>query len=55
MYNMACSYARLNQQDAALTCIEAVLESGFQDIDALRSDPDLNGLRARQFDELLSR
>ena len=55
LYNMACSYARLGQREAALTCLEAVLESGFSDTSALRKDPDLEGLRGREFDELLGR
>ncbi len=55
LYNMACSYAQLGQREAALTCLEAVLEAGFTDIGALRQDPDLEGLRGRPFDELLGR
>ena len=55
LYNMACSYARLSQAEAALTCLEAVLESGFTDIGALRQDPDLESLRGREFDGLLGR
>ena len=55
LYNMACSYARLGQREAALTCLEAVLESGYSDTQSLRSDPDLEGLRGRELNELLSR
>jgi hypothetical protein len=31
LYNMACCYAQLGQQQAALTCLESILESGTVD------------------------
>lgn len=55
LYNMACAYAQLNQSEAALTCLEAVLESGFEDIAGLRADPDLEPIRGAQFDNLISK
>ncbi len=40
--NMACCYVALGQRDAALTCLEAVLESGtFRDFSTMRGDRDL--------------
>jgi hypothetical protein len=55
LYNMACSYARLGQRQAALTCLEAVLESGFSDFESIRSDADLDALRGRELDDLVNR
>lgn len=55
LYNMACAYAQLKQSEAALTCLEAVLESGFEDIAGLRTDPDLEPIRGVQFDSLVSK
>lgn len=55
LYNMACAYAQLKQSEAALTCLEAVLESGFEDIAGLRADPDLEPIRGAQFDSLVSK
>ena len=41
LYNMSCCYAKLGKKAAALTCIEALMESGFEDYDSLQHDPDL--------------
>jgi len=55
LYNMACAYCKLNQASAALTCIEALLESGFEDFNALKTDADLAVARqeASAFNKLL--
>ena len=45
LYNMACAYAALGQREAALTCVEAAFESGFEDVETLKTDPDLASLR----------
>lgn len=63
MYNMACCYAKLDEVDSGLTCLEGLLETGFEDYDTIRTDPDLAGLRGTpdfealvgQFDSLASR
>ncbi|KAG2448823.1 hypothetical protein HYH02_006174 [Chlamydomonas schloesseri] len=55
LYNMSCAYAQMGQRDACLTCLEAVLESGFEDYKTMRTDPDLAPVRGAAFDELLGR
>ncbi|KAG2432906.1 hypothetical protein HXX76_008636 [Chlamydomonas incerta] len=55
LYNMSCAYAQMGQRDACLTCLEAVLESGFEDYKTMRADPDLAPVRGAAFDELLGR
>lgn len=57
LYNMACAYCKLNQASAALTCIEALLESGFEDFNALKTDADLAVARQQgsEFDKLIGK
>ena len=55
LYNMACSYCRMGQPSAALTCLEALLDSGFEDYNAIRSDPDLASARGGELDKLVSK
>ncbi|KAG2501197.1 hypothetical protein HYH03_001011 [Edaphochlamys debaryana] len=55
LYNMACCYAQMGQAQAALTCLEAVLDSGFEDFKTMRSDPDLAPARGPKFEELMSK
>ncbi len=56
LYNMACAYCKMNQASAALTCIEALLESGFEDFNALKTDADLAAARqGSEFDKLISK
>jgi hypothetical protein len=45
MYNLACSYARLDQKDKAFDWLFRALESGFDGDGMLRSDDDLENLR----------
>lgn len=55
LYNMACAYAQQGQGASALTCIEAILENGFNDFKTLRTDPDLAPARGPAFDALVGR
>lgn len=55
LYNMACAYAQLRQTESALTCLEAVLENGFEDMPGLRADPDLQPIHGSAFDSLMSK
>eukprot|EP00879_Flechtneria_rotunda_P015356 GHRR01016053.1.p1 GENE.GHRR01016053.1~~GHRR01016053.1.p1 ORF type:complete len:179 (+),score=64.13 GHRR01016053.1:30-539(+) len=55
LYNMACCYAQLGQQEAALTCLESILESGFSDIQTLQSDPDLRPIRGQELQALINK
>ena len=55
LYNMACCYAAMGQRDAALTCLEAVLENGFDDVATMTRDPDLASLRGAELDALIAR
>ena len=55
LYNMACAYARLGQRGPALTCLEGLLEAGFDDFKSIRSDPDLAPVRGGELDQLLAK
>ncbi|KAL4458694.1 hypothetical protein ABPG75_013559 [Micractinium tetrahymenae] len=55
LYNMACCWARLGQKQSALTVLEALLDNGFEDVQTVRSDPDLASLRGPELDKLLSK
>lgn len=55
LYNMACCYAQLGQRDAALTCLEAVLENGFEDVATMLSDPDLSPVGGAELAALVDR
>ncbi|MEW6078618.1 MAG: tetratricopeptide repeat protein [Thermodesulfobacteriota bacterium] len=44
-FNLACLYARQNQTDNALGQLEKAMEKGYHDIEALRTDPDLESIR----------
>jgi tetratricopeptide (TPR) repeat protein len=45
VYNIACSYALLGRSDEAFAALSRALAMGFDDLDALRTDPDLASLR----------
>lgn len=45
MYNLACSYARLDDKDKAFDWLFKSLDAGFSDHGRLRSDEDLDNLR----------
>lgn len=46
LYNIACCYCCMGRPQAALPTLTALLDSGFDDIRTLESDPDLAPLRA---------
>ncbi len=45
MYNLACSYARLDKKDAAFDWLFKALDAGFDATGTLRGDEDLDNLR----------
>ena len=45
MYNLACSYSRLDQKDAAFEWLFKALDAGFDATGTLRGDEDLDNLR----------
>ena len=45
MYNLACSYARLDQKDAAFDWLFKALDAGFDETWTMRYDDDLDNLR----------
>eukprot|EP01024_Parvocaulis_polyphysoides_P060491 TRINITY_DN6606_c0_g2_i3.p1 TRINITY_DN6606_c0_g2~~TRINITY_DN6606_c0_g2_i3.p1 ORF type:complete len:283 (+),score=43.13 TRINITY_DN6606_c0_g2_i3:321-1169(+) len=55
LYNLTCCYAKLQQSEAALICLEGLLESGFEDFQQLRNDPDLKSIQGKQFNEIVSK
>lgn len=55
-YNLACSYALLGNQTAALEELGKAVELGYDDRDYLASDPDLKTLREHpRFRQILER
>jgi tetratricopeptide (TPR) repeat protein len=46
MYNLACSYARLDQKDAAFDWLFKALDAGFDQTWTMRNDDDLDNLRS---------
>jgi hypothetical protein len=56
MYNLACSYARDNQKDAAFAWLNKAIDGGFNPHGMLRGDDDLDNLRTDpRYRELLRR
>jgi beta-lactamase regulating signal transducer with metallopeptidase domain/tetratricopeptide (TPR) repeat protein len=56
MYNLACSYARDNQKDAAFSWLNKAMDTGFKPDGMLRHDEDLDNLRGDpRYNELLRR
>lgn len=45
-YNLACSYALTGRKEDALETLRDALELGFDDLDLLRNDEDLESLRS---------
>ncbi len=45
MYNLACTYSRLDQKDAAFDWLFKALDAGFDETWTLRHDDDLDNLR----------
>lgn len=55
-YNIACLYSKIEKIDLALDALEKSLESGFDDIERLRNDADLDNLRKnKEFNALLEK
>ncbi|MEI7998180.1 MAG: hypothetical protein WCH62_01560 [Candidatus Omnitrophota bacterium] len=54
-YNLACSYALLNQTRLALSSLSKAIDLGYNDFKHLREDPDLeNLLKDQQVQEFLA-
>ena len=55
LYNLTCSYSLLNKIDSAFRTLKEALENGYDDINYLVADPDLENLRKDyRFPKLLS-
>jgi serine/threonine protein kinase/Flp pilus assembly protein TadD len=48
LYNVACSYALLGQNDDAIACLEKAVQNGFGHREWLENDSDLDPLRGEQ-------
>ncbi len=48
-YNLACMYARWNKPDEAVSWLRQAIDRGFRDLDLIRKDPDLAGIRDTEF------
>ncbi|KAG1681383.1 hypothetical protein FOA52_007431 [Chlamydomonas sp. UWO 241] len=55
LYNMACAYAAMGRKEAAIACLEGVLDNGFSDFETLRNDPDLASVRGNELEFLMLR
>jgi len=44
-YNLACSYSLLKQATRAITALKTAIELGYDDVDHMLVDPDLENLR----------
>jgi hypothetical protein len=52
---MACSYAKLGEVDSGIAVLRGLLENGFDDLDTLRNDVDIEGLRqSPDFEDVLA-
>ncbi len=45
LYNLACAYALSGKKEEALRELRAAVEAGFDDVEHIESDPDLESLR----------
>jgi tetratricopeptide (TPR) repeat protein len=55
MYNLACSYARMNDKEKAFEWLSKALQAGFAQVGLLKTDADLASLRAdARFSETLA-
>ena len=55
-YNLAAIYSLMNQNDRSLEALDRALENGFNNVDALRFDRDLDNVRGEpEFRTILER
>ncbi len=55
MYNLACSYARLNEKDKAFEWLNKSISAGFAQVKQFKADPDLDSLRGEaRFQEVIA-
>ena len=53
-YNLACSYSLLSEPDSALLALEKAFLLGYDDLEQLQTDSDLDNIRKdRRFQHLL--
>lgn len=53
-YNVACCCSKLDQTEAGLEALMEAMEAGFEDFRKIRTDPNLEGVRANpKFDKLI--
>jgi dienelactone hydrolase len=45
-YRLACAYAMTGDRKRSLSALKTATEKGFMDLEALKSDPEMSGLRA---------
>ena len=55
LYNIACIYARMNDEVRSMAILRRSVSAGFRNIEMIRTDPDLDPLRGRKdFNELMA-
>ena len=56
LYNIACTFALLNETEQAVDCLEKTVQRGYLDREWIENDSDLDSLRNDpRFQELLRR
>jgi len=56
LYNLACSYSLMNQVDEAFATIQKAIEYGYDNLEFLENDADLQSLLAQEkFQQYLAR
>jgi protein O-mannosyl-transferase len=48
-YDIACVYARMNMQDESVSWLKKAIQKGFHNMDLIRKDPDLQGIRNNEY------
>ena len=55
-YNIACSYALSNDAEAAFSWLDKAMESGYSNVDAMKTDKDLTTLHSDpRFEEMVQK
>ena len=55
-FNLACLYSVTNRMDLSADALDSALKNGFNNVDRLRNDPDLNNLRkTKEFKKIVEK
>ena len=55
-FNLACLYSVTNRMDLSADALDSALKNGFNNVDRLRNDPDLNNIRkTKEFKKIVEK